>query len=430
MFTILKHFICRFLASILFLNSGPLAIASEIVVDSSATSANQAIIDQANNGAAIVNISGNLSANGLSHNKFSKFDVDEKGVVINNSTEFGVSHLTGSTLYNNPLLQSGAASVILNEVTGGNVSELYGYTEIFGQKADYIFANPQGIVCDGCGFINTDRLTMVTGSAEKSNGELSHFNIGAGAINIGESGLDASMVSAAELVSQFAYINGAIFAKDELSIKTGDKQYDYTTGNISSNDTVASDSDITYAVDASNFGAMYAGKIDIIASKDGFGVKSESDLHSSVAGLTITANGDIELKNASAATDITLSSTNNIETNGTIYSVGNTTLNAGASIDLSAGSLVANNINAVAATDLDINGTIYSYGDLSLDGQNISILASGIIAQDTTSLADLFLTASNDFTNEGNIYGNNNIDLIAANQISNSGSIEANQALD
>ncbi|MBT4878884.1 MAG: filamentous hemagglutinin N-terminal domain-containing protein, partial [Alphaproteobacteria bacterium] len=360
MLNFLKHLICRLLVFVTFLNSGPLAIASEIVVDSSAAGANQAIIDRANNGTSIVNISGNLSENGLSHNKFSQFDIDDKGVVINNSTEFGVSNLTGSTLYNNPLLTKGAASVILNEVTGGDVSKLYGYTEIFGQKADYIFANPQGIMCDGCGFINTDRLTMVTGSAEKSGDELSHFNIGAGAINIGESGLDASMVSAAELVSKFANINGSIVGKDELAIKTGDKQYDYVTGDITSDNITASDTDITYAVDASNFGSMYAGKIDIIASKDGFGVKSEADMYSSVAGLTITAAGDIAVKNISSATDIDLEAANSIEVNGAISAAGDASLNATDSIDVASGSLVANNIDIQAANDLDINGTIYS----------------------------------------------------------------------
>lgn len=183
-----KHLICRLLVLIIFLNSGPLAMASDIVVDSSAPSANQAIIDRAHNGTTIVNISGNLTEQGLSHNKFSRFDVDEHGVVLNNSTEFGVSYLTGSTLYNNPLLNSGAAKVILNEVTGGDISKLYGDTEIFGTKADYIFANPQGIVCDGCGFINTDRLTMITGSSVYNGDELEHFSMGSGTIKIGAGG--------------------------------------------------------------------------------------------------------------------------------------------------------------------------------------------------------------------------------------------------
>ena len=61
-------------------------------------------------------------------------------------------------IYANPNFNRGAAQIILNQVTSNNISSLNGYTEIFGQKADYIFANPNGISCNNCGFINTSRL--------------------------------------------------------------------------------------------------------------------------------------------------------------------------------------------------------------------------------------------------------------------------------
>ena len=51
-----------------------------------------------------------------------------------------------------------------NEVTSTNPSNLRGYTEVAGSKADVIIANPNGITCNGCGFINTSRGVLTTGT--------------------------------------------------------------------------------------------------------------------------------------------------------------------------------------------------------------------------------------------------------------------------
>lgn len=56
-----------------------------------------------------------------------------------------------------------SAQVILNEVVSANRSRLAGFTEVAGGKADVVVANPYGITCSGCGFINTDRVTLTTG---------------------------------------------------------------------------------------------------------------------------------------------------------------------------------------------------------------------------------------------------------------------------
>ena len=65
----------------------------------------------------------------------------------------------------NPNLQRAGASanIILNEVTSTNRSRLEGFQEVAGDRADLILANPNGITCRGCGFINTPRATLSTG---------------------------------------------------------------------------------------------------------------------------------------------------------------------------------------------------------------------------------------------------------------------------
>ena len=86
------------------------------------------------------------SAAGVSHNSFDKFNVSQKGVVINNSAEDGVS-VIGGAVYKNPNFQKDMreASIILNEVTGSSTSDLQGWTEIFGRSAEYVLANPNDL---------------------------------------------------------------------------------------------------------------------------------------------------------------------------------------------------------------------------------------------------------------------------------------------
>jgi filamentous hemagglutinin len=131
------------------------------------------------------------NASGLSHNKFTDYNVNEQGQIINNfsgkvasevaggsgSTAVTETQIGGLVTVNSNLASSGSARVILNEVTSSNVSQILGYTEIAGSKADLIIANPNGIVCNGCGFINTSHLTFVAGRSDFDNNGNLGFNL-------------------------------------------------------------------------------------------------------------------------------------------------------------------------------------------------------------------------------------------------------------
>ncbi|MER2597828.1 filamentous hemagglutinin N-terminal domain-containing protein, partial [Escherichia coli] len=127
------------------------------------TNINGAGVINQNNGPTIVHIKG-ASDKGVSHNIYSQFDVDQKGVILNNSatntnTTLG-GQINGNLNLNNG---NGPAKVILNEVNSTNASTLNGMVEVAGQKAQVIVANASGITCNNCGFINTDRVTLTTG---------------------------------------------------------------------------------------------------------------------------------------------------------------------------------------------------------------------------------------------------------------------------
>lgn len=94
---------------------------------------------------------------GLSNNVYSQFNVGSKGLILNNSAAISKTKLAGYIYGNAHLKASGPASVILNQVVSTRKSELKGYLEVAGTPATVIVANPNGIACDGCGFINTPR---------------------------------------------------------------------------------------------------------------------------------------------------------------------------------------------------------------------------------------------------------------------------------
>ena len=62
-----------------------------------------------------------------------------------------------------PVLVKPPACIILAQVSETN-SLLFGTLEVVGAEAVVIIANPNGITCNGCGFINASRVDLVTGS--------------------------------------------------------------------------------------------------------------------------------------------------------------------------------------------------------------------------------------------------------------------------
>ncbi|QHB34442.1 filamentous hemagglutinin N-terminal domain-containing protein [Yersinia canariae] len=117
--------------------------------------------------------------NGLSHNKYTKFDAPHiNDVVILNNNLSNESN-------GNPNLVNSAAKIILNEVRSPQASLLNGSVTLSGQDAHVIIANPSGIDCNGCSFTNISHLTLTTGSSYFShNNKLLGFKVWDGKINI------------------------------------------------------------------------------------------------------------------------------------------------------------------------------------------------------------------------------------------------------
>ncbi|WP_375624013.1 filamentous hemagglutinin N-terminal domain-containing protein, partial [Bartonella sp. TT119HLJHH] len=237
---------------------------------------------------------------GLSHNKYDSFNVDTHGVILNNSTEeVSRSQLGGLVPGNGNLRYSGAAKVILNEVVSANRSRLEGVSEVHGHMADVIIANPNGITCNGCGFINTPRVTLSTGQPIiGADGALSGLRVEGGDITIGARGADGSALDIFDLVSRKISIGGPIQVKGDLAVIAGHNHFDYHKREATSLGSDGKEPEL--AIDSSEFGGMYAGQIRVIANDKGAGVKMRGDMVANAGAMRLTSDGKLVIAKARA----------------------------------------------------------------------------------------------------------------------------------
>ncbi|UUT24567.1 hemagglutinin repeat-containing protein [Pseudomonas sp. T8] len=357
------------------------AQAEGIVVSAPGTS-----LGQAGNGVPIVNIA-TPNGSGLSHNQFHDYNVGQQGLILNNATDRTQSTQLGGIIVGNPNLKGVAAQTILNEVNGGSPSQLRGYTEVAGQSAHVIVANPYGISCNGCGFINTPKATLTTGKPVIENGQLSRYQVDQGQVTIEGATLNANNVDRFEIITRSAKINAEIQAKN-LSIVTGRNDVNARTLNTTAR---ADDGSAKpeLAIDSSALGGMYAGAIKLVGTEAGVGVKLDGKLIASGGDIQLDANGHLSMVQASANTAIKVKaasleaqgpvhagSTLDVRTQGDLNNRQN--LTARDSISLSAGGRLSN--SGIIEAGIETGNSRNANGDVSLSAQHLDNSGKSVIA--------------------------------------------------
>ncbi|MBL0318900.1 MAG: hemagglutinin repeat-containing protein [Alphaproteobacteria bacterium] len=336
----------------------PMAAHAQTIItpDQNAAANNRPVVAESANHTPVENIAP-VSAGGVSHNALTDFQVGQEGVIINNSASNGVSTIGGVVLAN-PNLHSGQeARIILNEVTGTNPTNQEGYTEIFGKKAEYIVANPNGISCNGCGFINTPKVVLTTGKPTfDANGTITSINVEKGTITVGGAGMDVSTTDSVDIISRAAEINATIWGGKSLNITAGQNQYDYATGSVTplAAESASDALKPVVAIDASQLGSMYAGKITLKSTESGVGVNSLGEMVATSNDVTINADGTITYGTAQAANDIHITSQNGGITQQTgAYAGKSIALHAKGPVNVSGQYLYAENGNVTIDTEND-----------------------------------------------------------------------------
>ncbi|AUY32787.1 hemagglutinin repeat-containing protein [Pseudomonas soli] len=283
------------IASLLLATSLPQALAGGVVVAPGPGGTAQL---QTQGGVPIVNIVAPNGA-GLSHNQFLDYNVDRQGLVLNNALQAGHSQLAGE-LAANPQFQGQAASVILNEVVSRNASAINGAQEIFGRAADYVLANPNGISVNGASFINAPNASLVVGRPELEAGRLKALGTqdANGRLQVQGAGLrnDGGSVN---LIAPRIDSQGRLDARDQLNLTVGRNQVDYTSGQVKVLDGGAASGE--QRIDASLFGAMQAGRINIVSTAQGAGVRVGPEQIEGRDGVRIDSAGDLNISGAAVA---------------------------------------------------------------------------------------------------------------------------------
>jgi filamentous hemagglutinin family protein len=276
--------------------SQPTSLALAQVVTSGTANTN---VYTAPNGVTVVNIA-TPNAAGLSQNSYLQFNVGTSGLVLNNanfSQLMRQSQLAGQIPANMNLQNE--AKVILNQVTGTNRSTLAGYMEVLGTQADVIVANPYGITCSGCGFINTPRVTLTTGlpTVDPVTGLLSSFTVNQGDILVRGQGLNGMSLTYLDLVARSILVDGQINAQ-ALNLAVGANVWDY--GTQTATPTIAGTAP-TLGFDSTALGGMYANRIRIVATESGVGVRMLGDAAATSGDMTINAAGQITVQSRLSA---------------------------------------------------------------------------------------------------------------------------------
>ncbi|MBB4723192.1 hemagglutinin repeat-containing protein [Xanthomonas euvesicatoria] len=371
------------------------------------------------NGVPVVDIVA-PNARGISHNRYSNFNVGPNGLILNNSAQISKTDLGGYVAGNNNLQRSGAASLILNEVTSAS-SRLQGYTEIAGAKAQLVIANPNGISCDGCGFLNTSRVTLTTGTPNLgSDGALNGFSITGGALSIGRNGLDAFNVDRLDLLSRQLSVDGSIWTKELVaSAGAGRVSYDGVLLDV----LPGADGGLpAIGIDVAQLGGMYAERIRLIATEAGVGVVSRGTLAAQSGDLQIDSAGQVSLGGTTVARDaVNVRATGALDQRGVLGSQqGNVSLRA-ASMTL-AGDLVA-----AGALDAQAGGGATHVGRSSAG--SIRLFGSELNADGSLHAAGALDLGADGLLRSGGVaYGGASANLRAA-QIALSGTLQSSAAI-
>lgn len=366
------------------------------------TPQNGAGMDKAANGVPVVNIATPNGA-GISHNRFTDYNVGKEGLILNNATGKLNPTQLGGLIQNNPNLKAGGeAKGIINEVTGGNRSLLQGYTEVAGKAANVMVANPYGITCDGCGFINTPHATLTTGRpVMNADGSLQALEVTEGSITINGAGLDGTRSDAVSIIARATEVNAALHAKD-LTVTAGANRVT-ADGRVSA---LKGEGDVPkVAVDTGALGGMYARRIHLTSTESGVGVNL-GNLYAREGDITLDASGRLTVNN-SLATGAVTAKGQGVTLTGDHKAGGNLSVSSRSDIVLSNGTL-----NSDKDLSLTAGGRITQQNEKLTAGRDVTLAAKNI-TQDTASqinaARDIVTVASDTLTTQGQITAGQNL---------------------
>ncbi|WP_367188817.1 filamentous hemagglutinin N-terminal domain-containing protein [Burkholderia sp. Ed8] len=359
------------------------------------------------------------SVGGVSNNTYSSFNVSKAGADLNN---VGIN-----------------ARTIVNQVTSTNPSLIQGNVNVLGPRANVILANPNGVTVDGGSFTNTGHVVLSTGQVSFNDITIAPgvvqrnvvLTTDRGAITIGPGGLSGTLVNL-DLIAKQLSINGSVtngFTSSTSGIRAivGDSTTTYDTSFSPSdnghdwliNTTTPGTKSNAVAVDITAAGGLTAGRVQLIVTDQGAGVRSLGKIYASAGDVVLTSTGDVTVADGSvkAERDVSITTPGAVTLQGAqVSAANNTTVQAG-SITLSDDALGRSFVSAGNTVSLTSSGAISNTG---------SQIQAGTDSDGTTSGGNVVLKAGGDIKNRSTasntavvVADNGNVTLDAGGGITN-----------
>nr|WP_180727723.1 filamentous hemagglutinin N-terminal domain-containing protein [Paraburkholderia sp. PGU16] len=343
-------------------------------------------VSTAANGRQTVNIA--PSVGGVSHNTYSHFNVGSAGVDLNN---VGIN-----------------ARTIVNQVTSTDPSVISGQLAVLGSRANVVLANPNGITINGGSFVNTGHVALSTGQVSFNDvltGSVLQRNVvldtKTGTIIVGPQGLSSALV-ALDLIAKNILVNGPLTntftsptatvsllgGTSNVTLNTGVSPNDNANDWLSVNASATHDSASSFAVDITAAGSLTSGRVQLIVTDKGPGVRSAGPMNATLGDFTLASNGAVEFSN----TTLTANGNVNMQVQDTLTAT---------SMQMQAGSAAS-----IASTGLlGLNSTsLLASGGIHLSGGGVKLYNdSGTQTVIASSNAGVVVKSSQDIVNVGSL---------------------------
>lgn len=228
----------------------------------------------------------------VSYNGFSQFDVGKQGLSFENQ---GVN-----------------ARTIVAEVFSAAPSRIQGDLEVVGPRANLILANQNGISLNGTNLVNFGSVAFATGAIslrdqQQSAGHNQRFvdvTTGQGTIQVGDQGIAGNLIRL-EIIAKNIEVNGPVAnnytsSSAQVRMVAGDSKASFDTAASPVDNLTpwvyyqagtAERKEVAIKVGAGS--KVTAGKIEILVTDKGAGVRNEGEMVASAGNFTLSATGDL-----------------------------------------------------------------------------------------------------------------------------------------
>ncbi|WP_028207677.1 two-partner secretion domain-containing protein [Paraburkholderia nodosa] len=360
----------------------PFALAGVIVPDGRTATT----VTTTAGGAQTVNIAPAVA--GVSQNTYSTFNVGAAGATLNN---VGIN-----------------ARTIVNQVTSTNPSLIEGAITVAGSRANVILANPNGITVNGGSFINAGHVALTTGQVSFSDVQIAPgvvqrnvvLGTTGGTIVIGPGGLSSALVDL-DLIAKNVQVNGALnntfssgtaltrilAGTSSVTLNTGFSASDNANDWMSITSSAANAQAKSFALDITAAGSIASGRIELIVTDQGPGVRSAGPLNASLGNFSLSSNGAVQFSNSSvnAATDVSFSVKDALAFSDTQVNANNgaAALTATGAMTLTGSSVIAN-----GAVNLGANGLTFEL-DSAQKGSTVASASAGVVLQSSGDIVNV-----------------------------------------